>query len=68
MQGKVMWFNDAKGFGFIRPTDGRKDVFVHFSGIISDDERKTLHADQKVEFEIGQGEKGPVAVNVIVTG
>jgi CspA family cold shock protein len=66
-QGTVKWFNDSKGFGFITP-DGNgardKDCFVHFTAIESRDSRKTLRDGQRVEFEIGEGTKGPQANNV----
>ena len=65
LTGKVKWFNDSKGFGFITPDDGSKDIFVHHSAIQSNG-FKTLTEGQKVEFEIQQGQKGPSAVNVIV--
>lgn len=64
MTGLVKWFNADKGFGFITPQDGRKDVFVHFSAIQSSD-FKTLDEGQNVEFSIENGAKGPSAVNVI---
>ncbi|UYU33454.1 transcription antiterminator/RNA stability regulator CspE [Siccibacter colletis] len=64
MTGSVKWFNPEKGFGFISPEDGSKDVFVHFSAIQSDDFR-TLYEDQKVEFSVENGPKGPSAVNVV---
>ena len=63
--GTVKWFNDAKGFGFITPSDGSKDVFVHFSGIAGDG-FKTLAEGANVEFEVEQGPKGPQAQNVRV--
>lgn len=63
MQGTVKWFNDAKGFGFITPDDGGKDVFVHHSAIISDGFRSLGEGD-KVEFEVEQGQKGPNAKDV----
>ena len=62
--GTVKWFNNNKGYGFIVPDDGEKDVFVHFSNITSEG-YKTLEEGQKVEFETTDGEKGPEAVNVI---
>ncbi|MFC1528762.1 cold-shock protein [Candidatus Latescibacterota bacterium] len=61
--GTVKWFNDNKGFGFITPTVGGEDVFVHHSSIESEGFR-SLREDQEVEFEITQGQKGPQAANV----
>ena len=66
VRGKVKWFNDAKGFGFITPTDGSKDVFVHHTAIAAQGFR-TLSEGQDVEFEIVQGQKGPAAQNVVVS-
>jgi CspA family cold shock protein len=63
--GTVKWFNDAKGFGFITPSDGGKDLFVHFSAL-SGDGFKTLAEGAQVEFEVADGEKGPQARNVSV--
>jgi CspA family cold shock protein len=63
VRGKVKWFNDAKGFGFISREDG-PDVFVHHSAIQSDGFR-SLQEDQEVEFEVVQGAKGPQAQNVV---
>jgi CspA family cold shock protein len=63
MQGTVKWFNAEKGYGFIAPDDGGADVFVHYSEIQSDG-FKTLDEGQKVEFEVGQGQKGPQAQGV----
>ena len=66
--GTVKWFDAKKGYGFISDTatDGAKDYFVHFSEIQTDG-FKTLEEGQKVEFEIGEGTKGPVAKNVKAT-
>ncbi|MDF7759380.1 RNA chaperone/antiterminator CspA [Kosakonia cowanii] len=64
MTGIVKWFNAEKGFGFITPQDGSKDVFVHFSAIQSDNYR-TLDENQEVEFTIENGAKGPAAANVV---
>ena len=61
--GTVKWFNESKGFGFISPSDGSKDVFVHFSAIKSDGFR-TLSEGQEVTFDIEDGPKGPQAANV----
>ena len=62
-QGTVKWFNESKGFGFITPSDGSPDVFVHYSDIEIDG-FKTLNEGQKVEFEVGMGAKGPRANHV----
>ena len=62
VEGKVKWFNDEKGFGFIEQ-DGGKDVFVHFSAI-NGSGRKTLKEGQRVTFEVTQGPKGKQASNI----
>ena len=63
-QGTVKWFNDSKGFGFINPTDGGKDLFVHMSGILMEG-FKTLTEAQTVTYQVGTSDRGPVATNVI---
>ena len=62
-KGKVKWFNDQKGFGFIEPENGSKDLFVHHSNINSSG-HATLTEGQEVEYEAGEGQKGPEATNV----
>ncbi len=63
MTGTVKWFSESKGYGFVTPEDGSKDVFVHHSAIEGDG-FKTLAEGQKVTFEVEQGAKGPSAVKV----
>jgi CspA family cold shock protein len=61
--GTVKWFNDKKGFGFITPDEGGDDLFVHFSEVKMEGFVR-LQEGQKVDYEVGQGKKGPCAVNV----
>ncbi len=63
MQGKVKWFNNTKGFGFIQPENETVDVFAHFSQIQMDG-YKTLNTNQDVEFDLVDGEKGKQALNI----
>ena len=63
--GTVKWFNESRGFGFITPADGGKDVFVHFSAIQADG-IKALAEGQSVNFNVEDGPKGPQATNVTV--
>lgn len=63
MRGTVKWFNDSKGFGFITPEDGSKDVFVHHTAIAAGGFRSLAEGD-RVEFETEQGAKGPQAKDV----
>ena len=65
--GTVKWFNNEKGFGFIAPDDGSADVFAHFSAI-GGNGYKSLEENQKVEFDITEGRKGPQAENITVLG
>jgi len=62
--GTVKWFNSSKGFGFINPDDGGEDLFVHHSEIKTEG-YASLDEGQKVEFELGQGKKGPCATSVV---
>lgn len=65
MKGTVKWFNDQKGFGFITPEDGSKDLFVHHSSIMASG-FKSLSENQQVEFDCEASDKGPRAANVRV--
>lgn len=62
-KGKVKWFNERKGYGFITPDDGSEDLFVHHSNIAGEGFR-SLQNDQAVEYEVGEGRKGPQATDV----
>jgi CspA family cold shock protein len=67
--GTVKWFDEGKGFGFITPDGGGKDLFAHFSEIkTAGSGFKTLAPDQRVEFEVTEGKKGPQASNIRVPG
>jgi CspA family cold shock protein len=63
-KGKVKFFNDVKGYGFVTPDNGGKDIFVHYSGIKNNGGRKTLKEGASVEFTIIEGQKGPQATDV----
>jgi len=63
-RGTVKWFNESKGYGFIKPEDGSQDVFVHFTAI-KEEGFKTLAEGQEVEYDIVQGDKGLQAANVV---
>ncbi|MHA1648521.1 MAG: cold-shock protein [Promethearchaeota archaeon] len=66
--GTVKWFNAGKGYGFITPDEGEKDVFVHYSAIkVEGDEFAKLNENDKVSFDVNNGEKGLEAQNVVVT-
>lgn len=68
MKGTVKWFNSRKGFGFIIPEEGERDIFVHYSAItVENNEFATLNEADKVEFDVNEGAKGPEARNVVVT-
>ena len=65
LNGTVKWFNSTKGFGFIAPADGTKDVFVHFSGIVGNNFR-TLNEGDRVAYNVQDSQRGPTAVEVEV--
>jgi len=67
MKGKVKWFNEKRGFGFITPDDGSKDLFVHFSAIKSEGFKALAEGDE-VEFEVEETSRGPQAKNVVKLG
>jgi len=66
-KGKVRWFNNKKGYGFIQKDSDGKDIFVHYSAITMEG-YKTLKTGEEVEFEVTDGDKGPQASNVASTG
>jgi CspA family cold shock protein len=66
-EGTIKWFNDSKGFGFITPDEGEKDCFVHYSAIQGEG-FKSLAEGDRVQFEVGEGPKGPAAENVTRLG
>jgi cold shock protein len=63
--GIVKWFNESKGYGFIAPDDGGKDLFAHFREIQGADGFKTLAENARVQFSVTQGPKGPQASNIV---
>jgi len=63
--GTVKWFNNSKGYGFITPTEGGSDLFVHMSSIVMEG-YKTLTDNQKVSYQVGDSDRGPVATNVMI--
>jgi cold shock protein len=64
--GIVKWFNNDKGFGFIAPDDGSADVFAHFSGIVATSGYRSLEENDKVQYDVTAGKKGPQAENITV--
>lgn len=66
MRGLVLWFNTDKGYGFIKPDDGSKDIFVHFSGISKSEGVNKLEKDQVVDFSVAENDKGRIATNARV--
>ncbi len=64
--GVVKWFNNSKGYGFIAPDDGSKDVFVHYSALQETGGYRSLEEGDRVELSIEEGEKGPQAANVVI--
>jgi CspA family cold shock protein len=62
--GSVVWFNDKRGFGFLKPDNGSKDMFVHYTNIDSDAKFKTLVAGQRVSYVLGQNKNGPQAEQI----
>lgn len=69
LEGTVVFFSDEKGYGFIKVPNQEKEIFVHYTGITTKtDNRRKLEKDQRVEFEIIHGKKGPQADNVVILG
>jgi len=66
--GEIVWFNDKRGYGFCKPDDGSKDMFVHYTNIVSDEKFKTLVAGQKISYILGQNKNGPQAEQIRVIG
>ena len=64
--GTIVWFSSLKGYGFCKPDDGSKDLFVHYSNIVSDARFKTLVAGQVVSFVVGANKNGPQAEEIVV--
>ena len=64
--GKVKWFDDHKGYGFITDDEGGGDLFAHYSEILGNQDHKTLRGGQAVEFEAAEGSKGPVAKSITI--
>ncbi|TFY99808.1 cold-shock protein [Ramlibacter rhizophilus] len=64
LTGTVKWFNEAKGYGFIAPDNGSKDLFAHFREIQSTDGYRTLAENARVQFDVTEGAKGPQAANI----
>ena len=63
-QGTVKWFNNAKGYGFITPSEGGQDLFVHMSNIVMEG-YKTLAENKEVDYKVGESDRGPVATDVV---
>jgi len=66
MEGIVLWFNKKRGYGFIKPEDKTKDIFIHYTGISGDAKFKELNKSQLVSFELSDNSKGRTAINVKV--
>ena len=64
--GSILWFNEKRGYGFLKPDDGSKDMFVHYTNIISNASFKTLVTGQRVQYVVGSNKKGPQAEQIKV--